>query len=55
MMKKLVLLTASHLLIAVLGFALGIYTLPILTAPDAPSDEQVVDLVSQGEFSGEFQ
>jgi hypothetical protein len=55
MMKKLVLLTASHLLIAVLGFALGIYTLPILTAPDAPSDEQVADLVSQGEFSGEFQ
>jgi hypothetical protein len=55
MIKKLVLLTASHLLIAVLGFALGIYTLPILTAPDAPSDEQVADLVSQGEFFGEFQ
>jgi hypothetical protein len=53
-MKKLILLTASHLLVAVFGFALGIYALPILTAPPAPAAEQVADAVSQAEFSGEF-
>jgi hypothetical protein len=36
-MKKLVLLIATHVAALVVGFAVGVYVLPILTAPDAPS------------------
>ncbi|MGZ8263984.1 MAG: DM13 domain-containing protein, partial [Burkholderiales bacterium] len=35
-MKKWLLLAASHLVVGALGFALGIYVLPILIAPEAP-------------------
>ena len=52
-MKKLVLLI-SHLIFAALGFALGIYTLPILTAPDAPSSEIMKMAVAEASFNGEF-
>lgn len=54
-MKKLALLTASHLLVAATGFALGIYMLPILTAPEPPPVEKVAEAVNQASFSGEFQ
>lgn len=53
-MKKLVLLTLSHLLAALVGFALGIYLLPILTAPEAPSTAAVTAEVGQARFKGEF-
>ncbi|MGQ2981481.1 MAG: peptide deformylase, partial [Polaromonas sp.] len=33
-MKKILLLTASHLVVLLAGFVLGVYLLPILTAPD---------------------
>jgi hypothetical protein len=52
-MKKL-LLVVSHLLAAVAGFAAGIYVLPILTAPPAPSAAEVKAAASQAEFKGEF-
>jgi hypothetical protein len=52
-MKKL-LLVISHLLVAVLGFAAGIYLLPILTAPPAPSAAEVTAAASQAEFKGQF-
>ena len=52
-MKKLVLLI-SHLIFAALGFALGIYALPILTAPEAPSSEAMKMAVAQASFKGEF-
>lgn len=53
MIKRMVLI-ASHLLVAVFGFAVGIYALPILTAPDGPAAERVTEAVSQAQFSGEF-
>ena len=37
-----------------LGFALGIYALPILTAPEAPSATQIVSQASQAQFTGQF-
>lgn len=40
-MKKLLLLLISHGGIAFAGFALGIYLLPIMTAPPAPSSGAV--------------
>lgn len=53
-MKKAVLLAASHLMVLVLGFALGIYLLPILTAPMTPSAAIVQAIAGKSEFSGQF-
>lgn len=53
-MKKLVILSTTHLATLVLGFALGIYMLPILMAPDSPSQKEVESLAANAQFSGEF-
>jgi hypothetical protein len=53
-MKKLVLLVISHGLAAALGVAIGIYTLPILTAPKAPTLAEVESLVGNVEYTGWF-
>lgn len=53
-MKKLLLLLASHAAVLVLGFALGVYVLPILTAPAAPTSRQVNAAAGQDAFSGQF-
>jgi hypothetical protein len=53
-MKRLVLLTASHTAAIAVGFAVGIYTLPILTAPKAPSVAEVKSLASAATYKGEF-
>ncbi|HVK32712.1 MAG TPA: DM13 domain-containing protein [Burkholderiaceae bacterium] len=47
-------LAGSHLFVALLGFALGIYLLPILTAPDAPSTAEVQTLSQGATFTGQF-
>lgn len=52
--KKLLLLLASHGLVLGLGFALGIYALPILTAPAAPSSQELAAATDQDAFSGRF-
>ncbi len=33
---------------------LGIFTLPILTAPDAPSKDEITTATAQAEFTGQF-
>lgn len=53
-MKKTLLLLASHGLCAAAGFALGIYMLPILTAPAAPSAADVAAQAGQAAYTGEF-
>jgi hypothetical protein len=53
-MKKLVLLIVTHAAALAVGFALGVYALPILTAPDAPSVDEVAAASSQATFSGQF-
>lgn len=53
-MKKILLLAASHLLAVAAGFALGIYALPILTAPAAPSAAQVASQASHATYTGQF-
>jgi hypothetical protein len=40
-MKKALVLIVSHLAVLALGFALGVYLLPILAAPPAPTAAQV--------------
>jgi Electron transfer DM13 len=52
-MKKL-LLVGSHLLALAIGFALGIYTLPILIAPAAPSAAEVAAQADKASFKGQF-
>ena len=52
-MKKLLLL-ASHLLAVAFGFALGVYFLPILVAPAAPSAAEVSAQVARAPFQGQF-
>jgi Electron transfer DM13 len=53
-MKKILILAISHVLAIGLGFALGIYALPILTAPEAPSATQIASQASQAQFTGQF-
>lgn len=52
-MKKLLLLL-THLVALAAGFALGIYALPILVAPPAPSAQEVSKLASEAAFMGRF-
>jgi Electron transfer DM13 len=52
-MKKL-LLAATHLAALAIGFALGVYTLPILIAPPAPSAAEVKAQAEKATFKGEF-
>lgn len=53
-LKRTVLLLASHGLVLGFGFALGIYSLPILTAPASPTAAQVQAAGAQAQFTGEF-
>jgi hypothetical protein len=53
-MKKLVLLTVSHVFALAVGFALGIYVLPILTAPPPPSAAEVGSVAAAAAFKGQF-
>jgi len=52
-MRKLVLFVSHSAALAV-GFALGIYALPILVAPSAPSTAEVGAQASQASFKGQF-
>ena len=53
-MKKTLLLIASYVVALAVGFALGIYALPILTAPPAPSAAEVASQASQARYTGQF-
>jgi len=51
--KKLVLL-ATHLAMLAIGFALGVYLLPVLTAPQAPTAGEVGAAVAAAQYKGQF-
>ncbi len=53
-MKKIFLLILSHIVIGAAGFAGGIYVLPILIAPPAPVEAEVLEVASQAQFKSEF-
>ena len=53
-MKKLVFLVASHVLTLAVGIAVGIYVLPILTAPEAPSASEVASESREATYTGQF-
>lgn len=55
-MKKILVITllVSHLVAGVVGFALGIYFLPILIAPEAPTISEINEISSNANYSTEF-
>jgi hypothetical protein len=53
-MKKLLFLLASHAAALGLGFGTGVYALPILIAPDAPSSAEVARRAQAATFTGTF-
>jgi len=53
-MKRFVVLGVTHALAFAVGFALGIYVLPILIAPKAPLLGEVRALADAAAFTGEF-
>jgi len=52
-MNKL-LLVGSHTAALAAGFALGVYVLPILTAPESPSTTELAMLATGATYRGEF-
>lgn len=53
-MKKIVLF-GSHVLIFLIGIAAGIYLLPILSAPESPSESVVTEGLENALFSTHFE
>ncbi|MGH1463422.1 MAG: DM13 domain-containing protein [Neptuniibacter sp.] len=51
---KTLLLLVSHGGVGLLGFALGIYVLPILIAPPAPSVNEVIQASVSAQYTAEF-
>jgi hypothetical protein len=51
-MQRILALVASHVFVAAAGFAAGVYLLPILTAPRAPSATEVAATAAAAQFSG---
>lgn len=52
--RTAVLLIATHCVAGVIGFGAGIYALPILTAPPAPSDSEISAMSSGARYTAEF-
>jgi hypothetical protein len=53
-MKTALILIVSHLVVLCLGFALGIYALPILTAPAAPTSAEASLATREAAYTGQF-
>ena len=52
--RRLFLLTITHVFAIAAGFGLGIYLLPILTAPESPAPDLVRASAASAMFTGEF-
>lgn len=53
-MRRFIRFLITHGIAAAIGFALGIYLLPILTAPSGPDAAVLEQQAQNAEFSGEF-
>ena len=51
---RMLLLSLSHVLVFGLGFGLGVYLLPVLSAPPAPSEAQVQAAARDRMFTARF-
>ena len=52
--KRSLVLLLSHLLALGVGFAVGIYTLPILTAPTSPATDEARRAAGDADYTAEF-
>lgn len=52
--RRMVLLFATHCVVGIMGFGAGIYMLPILTAPPAPSMAEIKAMSSNATYMTEF-
>ena len=52
--RTIALLIASHCVVGVMGFSAGIYLLPILIAPPAPSEDEIKAMSSQANYIAQF-
>ncbi len=52
--RTVVLLIITHCAVGVLGFGIGIYALPILTAPSAPSESEIKVVSSEATYTAQF-
>ncbi|GAB5390328.1 MAG: DM13 domain-containing protein [Alphaproteobacteria bacterium] len=53
-MIRILALVASHIAVLGVGFALGIYMLPILTEPEGPAAEVLAEMAEQATYSAEL-
>ncbi|KZD08957.1 DM13 domain-containing protein [Oceanibaculum pacificum] len=53
-MRRIVLAAVTHGAAVVLGFALGVYFLPVLTAPDSPTAENLQGSAQGALFAADF-
>jgi Electron transfer DM13 len=53
-LRSTLILLVSHALVAVLGFAAGVYTLPLLIAPAAPSAAEVQARAERARHTAQF-
>jgi hypothetical protein len=53
-MRKLLVLAFTHLAVLALGFGLGVYFLPILVAPPAPTAAEVRQQAAAATWTGRF-
>ena len=52
--RTVVLLIATHCAVGALGFGIGIYALPILTAPSAPTEAAIKEVSSDATYTAQF-
>jgi hypothetical protein len=52
--RTVILLIATHCAAGALGFAVGIYALPILIAPPAPGETEIKAMSSQARYTAQF-
>ena len=53
-MRRLISFLVTHGIAVAIGFALGIYMLPILTAPPSPDAAELEAMAADAQFSGTF-
>ncbi|MCG7900308.1 MAG: DM13 domain-containing protein [Candidatus Thiodiazotropha lotti] len=52
--RTIVILLITHGIVGIAGFAIGIFVLPILVAPPAPTQSAVEEISAQASYTAEF-
>jgi hypothetical protein len=52
--KRVFLFTITHLAVGAIGFAAGVYVLPILTAPQSPSEQEAAVAAAGAQYKVKF-